>query len=119
MTTCLCQPRPSAACVERNWLPRAHTFMMGLPRRYFTADRLLIAALEANGLVERSGARIQSTPLGNRLFKNQRRKCAGRTARWGLCRRATEPLGGMPCDARPDIWKPAPGSVAFRRPCTI
>jgi len=94
---------------------------MSLPRRYFTADRLLIAALEANGLVERSGARIQSTPLGNRLFKNQRRKCVGRARPCRRCAKHSPGNDGFcaPCDARPDCWRPDPGSVAFRRPCTI
>lgn len=117
MTYCLCQPRNAAACVAQNWRPQAHSYMMSLPRRYLTADRYLVAALQANGLVGRMGARVVPTALGIRLFLQQFRFC---TPVFGFVRaRAFMTRTTARCDARPACWRPDPGSVAFRNPCKI
>jgi hypothetical protein len=118
MTTCLCQPQPSAACVEQNWRPQAHSYMMSLPRRYVTADRLLVAALTANGLVERVRCSIHPSPLGARLFSQQFRFCSRLFSLCWFFGPNGRPCAEL-CDARPDCWRPDPGSVSFRNPCTV
>lgn len=118
---CLCQPRPDAACVERNWRPQAHTYMMRLPQRYLAKDRLLIAALTANGVVARMGARVVPTTLGISLFMSQFKFCCSLFSRCWFMGQTGKPIAqtGERCDARPDCWRPDPGSVAFRTPCTF
>jgi hypothetical protein len=125
MTYCLCQPRPTdrdaAVCRESNFLPRAHVLMMKLPARELKRDRLLVDSLVALKLVRRAGSRLYATPLGNRLFKNNRMRCAfPQTVRQRGCRGVFE-LDRKTfdvCDARPDTWRPAPGSISYRNPCT-
>jgi hypothetical protein len=110
--TNLCQPLRGAACVERNWRPEAHVYMMRLPQRYLTKDRLLVDALTANGLVCRMGVRVVPTALGIQTFMAQYRFC---------CPTPVHARRGFPsaarCDARPTYWRPDPGSVSFRNPC--
>jgi hypothetical protein len=120
MTYCLCQPRAAEPCVIRNYRPEAHTYMMRLPQRYLVKDRPLVLALQANGLVARMGARVVPTALGIRIFMSQFRFCCTWPDRWvDRCVELAARVWFDPCDARPDTWRPAPGSVAFRNPCTL
>jgi hypothetical protein len=116
MTYCLCQPRASLACVERNFLPRAHILMMRLPTRELKRDRLLVDSLVALGLAQRAGAKVFATPLGHRTFTNLRLRMRCSTAQRACRLRSTTRLLAV-CDARPDCWRPDPGSVSFRNPC--
>lgn len=117
MSSCLCRPTYQVACVEMNWRPRAHVYMMGLPRRYLTADRLLVDALAANGLVGRMGVRVVPTALGAKLFMQQYRFCS--PLAYYCIANVRRGLFSVLCDGRPSVWRPDPGSVSFRNPCTI
>lgn len=111
MSTCLAQPAASAPCVQGNWRPQAHRYMMRVPRPYQPEDRYLVEALMAAGVAGRMREWVVPTVTGVRVFLAQFRPCS---ALFSLCwffgRNAQ-------CDARPDCWRPDTGSVAFRNPC--
>lgn len=121
MTYCLCQPRPTdrdaAVCRESNFLPRAHMLMMKLPARELKRDRLLVDSLVALKLVRRAGGRLYATPLGNQSFKAYARRTSSLFSLCWFKGHNGKPASDV-CDARPDTWRPAPGSVNYRNPCT-